>query len=61
MALEKLYALNKSPFTGYRLGQNYLSAGKRTEARDIINSAIPRFKSDEPLKKNAESLLLKIL
>lgn len=59
-AMEKLYNLNKSPHAGYRLGQNYLSIGRRDKARDVIKSAIAGFKSDEPLKKNAESLLNKL-
>jgi len=59
-AFEKLYRLNKSPLIGYRLGQNYLSIGKSVQACEAIKSAIVSFKSNEPLKRNAENLLKSI-
>lgn len=55
--LRKLFALNKSPYTSYRLGQALLQAGDKVNASIAIKTAVETFSSGEPLKKNAETLL----
>lgn len=57
LSYEKLYALNKSPYTSYRLGQAYIAVGNMEKARHSIKVAAEQFKTEEPLKRNAEVLL----
>jgi protein O-mannosyl-transferase len=59
-SFEKLYALNKSPYTSYRLGQAYIAVGNREKARHAIKTAAEQFENGESLKHNAEVLLKRI-
>lgn len=60
LAYEKLYALNKSPYTSYRLGQELLAVGNMVAAKKAIKTASENFINGEPLKRNAELLLQNI-
>lgn len=56
-ALERLYALKKSPFIAYRMGQIYLTLGSFEKAHAAVECSVTTFASDDPLKKSAEMLL----
>lgn len=56
-AIERLYELNKSPHTAYKLGQAYMAVGDYKKAYENIKIAAELYGTKNPMKRNSEVLL----
>lgn len=56
-AIERLYELNKSPHTAYKLGQAYMAVGDYKKAYANIKIATELYGTKDPMKRNSEVLL----